>query len=101
MTYIFIFSTARTIFCKIVWYRERNTSLNDKFSSKFFLSTINPLLFLKRNACDLNWKTEKRQEVQLIALIYDVREIADGRINEMVPFSSVPMLRGVSCAHCL
>lgn len=42
-------------------------------------------------------ETEKSQQEQLIALIYDVREIADGRINEMVPFSFVPILRGVLC----
>lgn len=35
-------------------------------------------------------ETEKRQEEQLIALIYDVREIADGRINENgTPLSSL------------
>jgi len=32
----------------------------------------------------------KGQEKQLIALIYDVREIADGRINEMVPLFCRP-----------
>lgn len=43
----------------------------------------------------------KSQEKQLIGMIYDVREIADGQINETVPLSFAPILRGVSCTRCL
>lgn len=43
----------------------------------------------KFNACDLPWK---RQDKQLITLIYGVGEIADGRVNETAP-SNIACLR--------
>lgn len=80
-------------------YRERSTSLNDRFTNFLGLTTfLLQMGFFKTYHLSFKWKLEKSQEEQLIALIY-AGDRRRPRINETGrPFLSPPVLRGVLCA---